>query len=238
MHLVPFDIPSQNLKNSVFLWYLWLPNSNISSWTSPFHAIFLSSSLTYHIISDFFLLLDFLFYAQDLARLTALSHSTCSTFQNFPSWSEIVISGVSFICWPEISYQFLDKKKKGKKWKKGLERGSTTKIFPQRRLFICTSERKIRELMLSPVLFPTHTFNSWKKNPLNPPPFPSNPSFSVFISCDAFITWTCLCYCSSKTPAYYITSVYLPKLSLILRVDCELFRTGASVSFSDSTGVS
>lgn len=96
------------------------------------------------------------------------------------------------------------------------------------------------------MLLLTHNFNIWKnktkknqtkqtktqsktKPNQNLLPFPSNPTFSVSISCDGFFTWTCLCCCSFKTITYYINSVNLPKLSC---VNCKLFRKGTSILFS------
>lgn len=109
---------------SIFLWFCGICGCHPPAYF-PESLNFMTSSflppskftLTYHIVSGFFLLLAFLFYAQDLARLAALSYSTCSPFQNYPSWAAIVISGANFICWPEISYHFVDKKKKQKDWK-------------------------------------------------------------------------------------------------------------------------
>lgn len=166
------------------------------------------------------------FYVQDLAWMAALSHSNCSQFHNYPSWTEIAISGVCFICWPEISYHFLYisiKKFKG-----------LTKLeyFYTEEFLYDSVKKKLRDFMPPPMLLPTHVQYLIK----TPTIFLFLLIHSSVFSCLDFITWTHLCYHSFKhLPVTFTVSI--PKVVSHLMWNHKIFRTGTSILFSDSTGV-
>lgn len=134
---VPLEASSKNLKIFVILWYLRLPYSNICSQISPFNAIFLSSSFKADLpwLTASFLSSSCIFFMPKTLPDWLLSPTPPALhFRIIPAGLKLLFQGASFLDWPEISYQLLDKKKKQKQ-QRDLE-GAAQLKFSRREEFL------------------------------------------------------------------------------------------------------